>query len=618
MRTIVALVATVLSAAFSMPAFAAAPSREHSVARILRDGSQVSKASDVILTLTGGTVVHGISQGASVADGTRIDVPARVSVVLVSSGAKSTTTIGPNSSFTPVTTGQGELSRVNSGNVVFDVVHGALDFFQVFHTQRFVAAVKGTAFSVNASSSSLKFACTRGTVTIKKTGSILVGATKKDVSLVDVISAASQSQVSYDVAADGVFAKFRSYGDALEAYQKILEQARQGGDRIRIAAALTSVGNLQLNLSRFNDALASHREALDIHRRLGDRDGEAWDLDNIGAVLDSLGRYDDAIQSHREAIAIFTALGDAYGEASATTNLGNVFSDLSRDDDALAALQSSLALERRLGDADGEADALDTIGDTQEDQEDYNAALASFRSALALHRQASDFDGEATSLDGMGLVLGDMGRLDESLVALRQSLAMFRQLGDRDGEASALADTGLTQVDGKHYDDALQSYNQALTIFRAIGNDGRTANTLQYLGYAEGDLGKYADALRYHEEALEVYQRTDSKNDEIESLSAIAATDLFLRQPAATVAAAQRGLALDPNNLRFTLLLAHGELYSGNVAGAQAIYLQHRNDRYGDTTAGQQALNDFARLRAAGVDSPDVARIEALLKAPSH
>ncbi len=74
------------------------------------------------------------------------------------------------------------------------------------------------------------------------------------------------------------------------------------------------------------------------------------------------------------------------------------------------------------------------------------------------------------------------------------------------------------------------------------------------------------------------------------------------------------GLALDPNSLRLTMKLANAYLYLGDFSNAQAIYLQHRNDAFGNTTFAAGVLRDFERYRAAGVDSPDVARIEALLK----
>src|SRR5580693_2359824 len=72
---------------------AAADSRAHTVQQILRDGTAVASAPGVTVTPRGGTPESTIRVGESIADGTRVDVPAHLVVVIVSSGNKSTITL---------------------------------------------------------------------------------------------------------------------------------------------------------------------------------------------------------------------------------------------------------------------------------------------------------------------------------------------------------------------------------------------------------------------------------------------------------------------------------------------------------------------------------------------
>ena len=191
----------------------------------------------VTLTFKEGKVVHSIARGEAIPDGTQIATPARLKITFDSTGAKSTTTIGPNSTFTFTSTGKGESSSLDRGNAFFSVVHGALDFFNVNHTQQFTASVKGTEFSMDASGRDVKFLCTRGTVDVTKTGLIKVGSASKKVSLVDVLSANGQRSATYQPSAVWYIAKFATTGDADAYFKKRLADARRSGDPAAIAAA---------------------------------------------------------------------------------------------------------------------------------------------------------------------------------------------------------------------------------------------------------------------------------------------------------------------------------------------------------------------------------------------
>jgi len=239
MNVLSALVSAAFLTALSTAPCGAAPvvPRQHTVSQILRDGAAVASANGVTLTFRDGKAVHSIARGEVIPDGTSIVVPAHLKIVLVSSGAKSTTTLGPNSTFTLTLTGNGESSNLARGSAWFSVLHGALDFFQVTHTQQFIVSVKGTEFSVDASGRDVTFTCTRGTVDITKTGLISVGKVAKKISLVDVLSANSHPSATYQPSAVWYLAKFATTGDAHAYFLQRLADARRTGDPIKIAAA---------------------------------------------------------------------------------------------------------------------------------------------------------------------------------------------------------------------------------------------------------------------------------------------------------------------------------------------------------------------------------------------
>lgn len=574
---IATLLCLLLPIVLAASATAAPAQREHVVKAILRDGIAVASDAGVTLNYRDGRVVHSIARGERIPDGTRIEVPARVKIVLVSTGAKSTTTLGPNSSFTPMQTGAGELSSLDRGSAWFSVVRGALDFFQVNHTQRFNASVKGTKFRIDASGRDVTFACTDGSVAVTQIGSILVGSkTVSQVRQVQYVSAAGRREVRYPSFVQ-YLATFPNFASAKTMFAQQLAQAEASGDAAGVRAGLTNLGLVERYLGEYPAARQAHQRALALYREVGDRDGEGRALNNLGAVERDSGRYAESLQLHQQALAIFRQLLDRPNEAAALSNIGFVLQYMGRYDEALAFDQQALALNRRLGDTREQAGNLINIGNVLYLQGHHNDALVSYQASLGPFRQFGDKDGEGRALSDIGAVSERLGRHAEALASFQSAYAIFEQLGDREGIGATLNNIAIAQSGLGRYNEALATFYQSLTVRHQLGDSRNEA----------GVYGGISD------------------------------TEILLRRPQAALEDARRGLALDPNNLRLTLKLANAYLYTGDVASAQAIYLEHRNQQYYDYGSfGQQALNDFKRYRAAGVDTPDVARIEALLRAP--
>ena len=130
-----------------LPAAAHAP-RVHVVQQLMLHNNSVQSASGVTITL-GASVRHALQLGEIIYDGTRLDVPLDLTVTIVSSGDRSTTTLDGGASVTFVSTGSGELLSSNNGTSRFNVVPHTLDFFRVQSGEALTASVHGTEFSVD-------------------------------------------------------------------------------------------------------------------------------------------------------------------------------------------------------------------------------------------------------------------------------------------------------------------------------------------------------------------------------------------------------------------------------------------------------------------------------------
>jgi hypothetical protein len=114
-----------------------------------------------------------------------------------------------------------------------------------------------------------------------------------------------------------------------------------------------------------------------------------------------------------------------------------------------------------------------------------------------------------------------------------------------------------------------------------------------------------------------------ARQHSIGDLGEAAFAEIFGRQPMKAIGYSQQALKLakaepDVNNVWLYTNLAHGYLFANRFGEEKTIYLKHKNDREDSgRLVKDSVLDDFARLRKAGVTHPDMEKIETLMKSPS-
>ncbi|MBV8530974.1 MAG: tetratricopeptide repeat protein, partial [Candidatus Eremiobacteraeota bacterium] len=432
----------------------AGPLREHVVQQILLDGRPVQSTAGVTVT-RGGITERTLRRGERIRDGTRIDVPAHVVIVITSTGAKSTTTLEPGASVTFVSTGSGELLSSNGGRALFSVVPKTLDFFRVQSGEALTASVHGTAFSVETGAA-VTFDCREGEVNITKMGYVLIGQRRLQTSLIDVISAAATPQVTYRPSINWTLAAFTNFAQAEAFYRARLGAALHAGDTGAVDAARINLANVLRLEGRYSDALKTYRQALGSYRHGNDRDGEARALEGIG-IIRTYENRPDAADSFRDALRLFRSVGDVDGEAGALKDLGVLDTDRTHYRDALRYHEQSLTLYREIGDRAGEARELNNVGIVQRSLSEYGDALRSFRQALTIYRRLNDRDSEATLMAGIGLTQYYQGAYGDAVDSFRSAATIAAKLGDQFLVASAIAGIGMVDERQGRHAEALAS-----------------------------------------------------------------------------------------------------------------------------------------------------------------
>jgi tetratricopeptide (TPR) repeat protein len=131
------------------------------------------------------------------------------------------------------------------------------------------------------------------------------------------------------------FLAVRGHWDRSAAlYQAALIAARQAGDRLGEADALSTLGALQRETADYPAATASLARALALYRDVGDQSGQAYALNELGFLRTLTGDYPAAAASYQQALAMFRDLGDLHGQAEAHNNLGQLATRTARTSQA--------------------------------------------------------------------------------------------------------------------------------------------------------------------------------------------------------------------------------------------------------------------------------------------
>jgi tetratricopeptide (TPR) repeat protein len=325
--------------------------------------------------------------------------------------------------------------------------------------------------------------------------------------------------VAIPAAMDG-FLRIEGYWDqALDLHHMALQSARQSGDLLSEAGALTDLATVQRLSGDHRAATAALNLALDLSSQVGNPRGEANALQQLGTIQYLSGDYPAAARSLNVALKHCHDLGDPLGEANTLNDLGAVQALTSDYAAAAKSLTRALSLCESLDDQYGQAAVLNHLGAVQRLAGDYSASAASQTRALKLHSLIGNRFGQATALNDLGAVQCLTGDYSGASASHMQALEMFRSVGHYIGQATALSNLGVMQRLTGDYSAATASLSQALELFRSVGYRYGQASALNNFGAVQALTNDYSAATASFEQALEIYTHLGNRQGKAEVLN---------------------------------------------------------------------------------------------------
>jgi tetratricopeptide (TPR) repeat protein len=151
--------------------------------------------------------------------------------------------------------------------------------------------------------------------------------------------------------------------EARQEHHRALELAEQERDELTVAAAVSELASVARGDGDLDGALEYLRRAKGIRETLGTPRSVALSRRLIGDVLMDLGRFEDAVVELAAAATAMDRLGDVAQRARALTSLGWAYTRWGRPADAAEPLTTALGLAEQVGSRYYRADVLAVLGD---------------------------------------------------------------------------------------------------------------------------------------------------------------------------------------------------------------------------------------------------------------
>lgn len=191
----------------------------------------------------------------------------------------------------------------------------------------------------------------------------------------------------------------------------------------------------------------------------------------------------------------------------------------------------------------------------------------------------------------IGFALKEQGKLDQSMKEVIIGIGLLKRLAEQDPSNALLnglvADNGdmLSEiyVAQKRYKDALQALTTSQEVIKSLIN--RFPKNQSYKGTL---------AINYNE---------------------VAWVFLHIKRSNEAIGIASKAIELDPQKKSLKRNLAHAYLLANQFDNAKTVYLNNKDVKLPDgRTFTEAVLKDYRDLRKAGINHPDMKKIERLLR----
>jgi tetratricopeptide (TPR) repeat protein len=153
------------------------------------------------------------------------------------------------------------------------------------------------------------------------------------------------------------------YGDAAEAYLRVIAIAEQLSDPRMAAASKGQLATVRTYQKNYREALRLYGEVRDVFERLNEPASVAVIWHQTGIVYQGAGQFEAADQAYQKSSNINVQIGNRAGQLSTLGQLGTLYADLGRREEAVRLYRQAADIAAQIGDLRGEGLQRNNIAD---------------------------------------------------------------------------------------------------------------------------------------------------------------------------------------------------------------------------------------------------------------
>jgi CHAT domain-containing protein/tetratricopeptide (TPR) repeat protein len=301
------------------------------------------------------------------------------------------------------------------------------------------------------------------------------------------------------------------YLQAIEYYQRSLDNHQNTGNRYGEASSLNNLGNIYNLLGEYSPAINYYKQSLKIQQEIGNRSGEAESLNALGSIYDSMGEYLQAIDCHQQCLNIHQKISHLGGIATSWRDLGSAYHSLGQYQQAIECQLQSLYIARKIHSHHRQLNSLNALGRTCVSLGKNQRAIEYCQESLNLAPQINSRSGEANALVITANAWSNLGNYLRAIELYQQALDIQQEIGDRSGQATSWRNLGNAYRCLGKYQRAIECSHESLEIARAIGEKASEGATLNNLGLAFFDSGNFVEAETTLRNAIVIWESLRGK-----------------------------------------------------------------------------------------------------------
>ncbi len=307
---------------------------------------------------------------------------------------------------------------------------------------------------------------------------------------------------------------------SIDAYQCMLEVARQLGDREKEAGALCGMSASFGLAHEFEEALEYAERAKVLASEIGAKNILASSLNVIGLVHSTIGRLGEAAHLWEEALRISREAGNKGAEGFNLTMLGQLHNWKGEYEQALHLHEQTY----RIGHTHNLQDALLQFIWARSiaycGKGEYEQALTSLQEVFEKSERLGDKYFKCRILNTFGWVYGELYNLEPAIRYNRGGVELSYTIGDPEIIRNAEANLGDNYLFLGDIDQAQQYLEKAYRDSQQHGKWGEESMKWRYMQHCCHSLGELwltkgepEKALRFAEECLQLAEPTESRKN---------------------------------------------------------------------------------------------------------